>query len=285
MSSFLKRYRDPLLIALLLLGPLISFLSTGHKGREPNFVDRGILWVAAPIQGALTWVVNGVGGAGSGYVALRGAHEEAKQCRASVAELTAELNALKEVKAENQRLHAMLNYAEATPQQEVMARVIGVNPSPQFQSLRIDRGERDGLRPGMPVMTPDGVVGQVVRVVGNSSDVMVLTDPSSSIAGVLQRTRARATVTGTGDLRRLTLDFVRREDDAAPGDIIVTAGTDGIFPRGLPLGRVASVQRPNVGLFLLGQVTPAVDVRKVEEVLVIPISSGLAEAHLGAAPP
>lgn len=278
MLRFLTRYREPLIVGALLVYPLVSYLSSGHRGREPNFADRLILAISSPVQAACTWAFNGVGGAVSGYVALKGAHEEAQECRASLAEAHAAVNALKEAEAENARLKAALGYAEATVDQEIVARVIGLNPTAQFQSIRINRGEDQGVRPGMPVLTPDGVVGQVVRSVGGSADVMLLTDASSRVGAVLQRTRVRATVTGLGDGRRLSLNLVRREEDTRDGDEVVTSGTDGIFPPGLHVGTVHDVGRPAVGMVLTATVKPAVDLARVEEVLVIPVALTLPAA-------
>jgi rod shape-determining protein MreC len=271
MVRFLTRYREPLVVGALLVFPLVSYLSSGHRGREPNIVDRLILSVSSPVQAVLTWAFSGIGSAVDAYVALRGAHEEAQACRAALAEAHAALNARREAEAENARLKAILNYTEQTVDQEIVARVIGLNPTAQFQSIRINRGENHGVRPGMPVLTPDGVVGQVVRSVGSSADVMLLTDPSSRLGAVLQRTRVRATVTGLGDGRRLSLSLVRREEDAKDGDQVVTSGTDGIFPPGLHIGTVRDVGRPTVGMFLSATVTPSVDLARLEEVLVIPV--------------
>jgi rod shape-determining protein MreC len=284
MFSFLRRYRELLIIATLLLGPLISYLISGHRGRQPNFIDRTVLFVSSPVQSALMWTVDGVSSLAGGYVALRGSHEEALECRTGLAEAHAELNSLKEAQAENARLKVMLGYVEDTVDQEIVARVIGVNPSPQFQSIRINRGEDDGVRVGMPVVTPDGVVGQVVRSVGGSADVMLLTDPASRIGGVIQRTRVRATVTGTGDGHLLSVDFVRREDDVHDGDVIVTAGSDGIFPRGVVIGTVKSPEKPSVGMYLKATLHPAVELSRVEEVLVIPVTMGIPSAALKGIP-
>ena len=287
MFSLFQRWREPLIVVGLMLAPMVSFLSSGHRGREPNFVDRAVLATSAPIQGVLTWAISTVTGGVSGYIALRGAHDEAQECRVKLSESHAELNSLKEAEAENLRLKAALGYTEGTAEREILARVIGVNPSSQFQSLRIDRGENDGVRVGMPVVTPDGVVGQVVRTVGASSDVMLLTDAASRIGAVIQRTRVRSSVVGAGDGRELALEFIRREDELGDklldNDMVITAGTDGVFPSGLRIGTVRSVSRPNVGMFLSGRITPAVQIDRLEEVLIIPVSraSSLAERKEG----
>ncbi|MFT3707307.1 MAG: rod shape-determining protein MreC [Archangium sp.] len=269
-----------LIVATLLVWPLISYLWSGHRGREPNFIDRSVLWVSAPVQSMFTSVFDGIGSVGGGYVALRGAHQEAQECRVSLAEAHAELNSLKEAQAENLRLRAMLAYTEDTIDSEIVARVIGLNPSAQFNSIRINRGENDGVRVGMPVVTPEGVVGHVVRSVGTSADVMLITDPNSHIGGVVQRTRVRATASGAGPARPLSVDIVRREDDVKDGDVVVTAGTDGIFPRGLRVGIVRAPERPTVGMFLKGTLEPTVDLSRVEEVIILPVTMGIGSPSL-----
>lgn len=272
MFSLFKRYREPLVVLALMLAPMISFLSRGHRGREPNFADRVVLATSAPIQSSLTWFISGLAGTVTGYIALRGSHNEAQECRVQLSESHAELNTLKEVSAENDRLRLALGYAEITSEPEILARIIGVNPSSQFQSLRINRGESDGVRTGMPVVTHDGVVGQVIRAVGSSADVMLLTDAASRIGAVIQRNRVRASAAGAGDGHELTLEFIRREDDLVTGDIVMTSGTDGVFPRGLRVGTVQSVAKPKAGMFVGGRVTPSVDIDRVEEVMIIPIA-------------
>src|SRR5258706_557680 len=164
MLSLFKRYRELLIVGTLLLYPLITYLSSGHRGREPNIADRVVLAISSPLQRALTATIEGTRGGLDGYVALRSARERRDECMGDLSASRAELNALREAKAENERLRAMIGYTEGTVEPEIAARVIGVNASPHFISLRINRGESDGVRPGMPVVTPDGVVGQVSAV-------------------------------------------------------------------------------------------------------------------------
>lgn len=275
MQKLFQRFREPLILGALLFVPLAMYLASGHRGRAPNFVDRLVLAISSPLQSGLDWGVRSIGAVVGGYVALRGAHQEAQACAVGLAEAHAELNALREAGAENVRLRAMVGYVEGTVEQEIPARIIGLNPSPQFQSVRIDRGEDDGVRAGMPVVTPEGVVGQVVRSVGRSADVMLLTDATSHIGALLQRSRVRGLASGAGDGRLLALTLVRREDDAQDGDVVVTAGSDGVYPRGLVVGRLREVTRPPAGMFLTAQVEPAVDVSRAEEVLVIPVTLGV----------
>ena len=235
-------------------------------------MDRTVLWVAAPLQNALTWLTDGVGGGVSGYVALRGSHEEALACRTELAETRAELHTLKEAEGSNARLKAMLGYVEATVEPEIAARVIGINLSPHFLSMRINRGEDDAVRKGMPVVTPEGVVGQVVAAVGGSADVMLVSDPQSKIGVTIQRSRVRATAVGIGDGKSLALENAPRGDDVVEGDLVITSGTDGVYPQGLVIGKIEAVNRP-AGMFLSASVVPAVNLRRVEEVLVVPMTA------------
>lgn len=271
--SFLSRHRDNLVLAVLLVVPLVQFLVTGHKGREPNFVDRGVLKAAAPVQAGFSWALHGVEGSVSGYVALRGAHQDSLECRQALSKSQAEINSLLEEKAENARLKAMLGYTETTVDPEIPARVIGFNPTAQFLSLRINKGESDGVRTGMPVVTADGVVGQVVRTVGDSADVLLVSDPGSRVGAVVQRSRVRGNIVGAGDGKSLALDNVGRDAEVVSGDAVLTSGTDGIFPKGLVLGRVEQVRHTTTGLFLTATVSPGVNLRRVEEVLVVPVHS------------
>ena len=281
MNSFFKRYRELLLVGALLVFPLVRFLSTGHKGREPDVIDRALLSASSPVQNAATWFLEGTRDGFSGYVALRGAHEEAGQCRAELSSARAELNALKEAGLENVRLKKLLAYAESTGTQEVHARVVGLNPSPQFLSVRLNKGESDGVKKGMPVVTPDGVVGQVARASGGYADVMLLTDPQSRVGVAVQRTRVRGTVTGQGADRAMSLENVLRADEVQDGDVVITSGTDGIFPAGLVVGMVRNIARPATAMFLTAQVEPAVDLRRFEEALVVPTIAGLFPSAVG----
>jgi rod shape-determining protein MreC len=274
MRKLLQRFREPLILGALLLAPLANYLASGHRGREPNAIDRFVLGLSSPVQSGITRLLQGIERLGSDYLALVGAQREARECRAALAEAHAELNALEEAKSENTRLRAVAAYVEGTVEEEIAARVIGTNPSPLFKSIRIDRGEDDGVRAGMPVVTPEGVVGEVVRSVAGSADVLLVTDPTSHIGALLQRTRARGSVSGTGD-GRLTLGLVRREEEVQTGDVVVTAGSDGVFPPGLVVGKVGEVSRQTGGMFLSAEMVPAVELAKIEEVLIIPVTLGM----------
>ncbi len=149
-------------------------------------------------------------------------------------------------------------------------RVIGVRLDPKgLQLLTIDRGTGEGVQRLMPVVVGEGVVGRIHAVASGSADVLVLTDRNSSIAVRVDRTRARANVRGTGVPDACRLEYALRSDEMQEGDVLVTSGTDGVFPRGLPVGKLAGVKRGGQGLYQRAEVEPAVDVTSLDEVLVL----------------
>jgi rod shape-determining protein MreC len=269
--ALLKRYRELILIAVLLVVPLGVFFAHAKQTAERSRFDRAVVWLATPIERAVGWTVTGTLGLWRGYVALRGAHARAGDLARRVRDLELERQQLLDARGEAERLRRLVSFAEAAPERRyVGARVIGVRlGTVGRQLLTIDRGADDGIATMMPVVVADGVVGRVHAVAGATADVLVLTDLNSSVAVRVERTRARANVRGLGKPDLCRLDFALRTEDMIEGDALVTSGTDGVFPRGLPAGKVTQLERRQHGLFQDARVVPAVDVTRVEEVLVV----------------
>ncbi len=272
MPELLRRYRDLILAALLLILPLAVYLAHAKQPSELNAVDRVVLAATHPIEKAVAWMVTGALETWRGYVALRGARAEAARLTRELGTVERERQALEQVRAENERLRALLGFTRAAPDLTMVgARVIGIHLDPKgaLQLLTLDRGAADGLAPLMPVVTADGVVGRVHSVFHGTSDVLLVVDRNSSVAARIERSRARANVRGLSVPDVCRLDYVLRSEDVLEGDTLVTSGTDGIFPRGLKVGRVTRVKRGTFGLYQTADVIPAVNVTHLEEVLVI----------------
>jgi rod shape-determining protein MreC len=269
--GLIKRYRELILVAVLLVVPLGIFFAHAKRPSERTRFDRAVVWVATPIEKAVGWAVGGVLRGWYGYVALRGSHERAQALSAQVVALELERQQLHEVEGEAERLRKLLGFAEQSAQRRyVGGRVIGIHlGTVGRQLLTVDRGSADGIAPMMPVVVAEGVVGRVHAVSSHSADVLVLTDLNSSIAVRVDRTRARANVRGTGKPDLCRLDYALRTEDVIEGDPVVTSGTDGVFPRGIPVGKVTQLDRRGHGLFQDAKVVPAVDVTRLEEVLVL----------------
>ncbi len=271
MFALLKRYRELILVAVLLLVPLGVFFAHAKAPTERSRLDRAVVWLATPIERAIGWTCTGVMNAWSGYVALRGAHRRADELEDRVRTLELDRQQLVAERAEAERLRKLLAFAQQSPDRRYLgARVIGVRlGTTGRQLLTIDRGGDDGVARMMPVVVTDGVVGRVNSVASRTADVLVLTDTTSSIAVRVDRTRARADVRGLGKPDGAKLEYALRTEDMIEGDVLVTSGTDGVFPRGIPVGKVTQLNRTGHGLFQEARVIPAVDVTRLEEVLVI----------------
>jgi rod shape-determining protein MreC len=269
--ALLKRYRELILVAVLLLVPLGVFFAHARQPSERSRVDRVVLWVTTPVERAVGWVVSGAVGVWDGYVALRHSHERAAALTKELMQLQLERQQLLSDRAEAERLRKLVSFAEASPERTyVGARVIGVRfGTSGLQLLTVDRGAQDGLAKMMPVVVAEGVVGRVQSVADHTADVLVLTDRQSNVAVRVDRTRARANVRGLGKPGAAKLDYMLRTEDMIEGDQLVTSGTDGVFPRGLPVGKVTAIERSANGLFQEARVIPAVDVTRLEEVLVV----------------
>ena len=271
MLSLLRRYRELILVAVLLLFPLAVFFANSKKPSQHSRVDRALLSLTAPLEKGVGVVAVGVLEAWDGYVALRGSHRRAAGLLKESQSLQLQLQLLRHEAIENDRLRRLLAIAEAAPARgDTGARVIGVRAEPSgLQLVTLDKGSDDGLSRGMPVITADGVLGRVHSTGGGSADVLLAIDRNSSIAVRVERTRARANVRGLGHPGLARLDHAVRSEDVIEGDLLVTSGTDAVFPAGLPVGRVTRLQRAPHGLFLEGSVIPIVDPTRAEEVLVI----------------
>ena len=209
------------------------------------------------------------------YVFLVGVEEENERLRKKVIFLESELARAKEAAQENLRLRRLLKLAETFKHEApVAARVVG-KPLGSWQGLIIiDKGLADNVLPEMPVLSytpfgPGGVVGQVVAVEKHYAKVLLLTDPSFAVDALIQRSRERGLLRGQGK-RLCLLDYVPAEADVRENDLVITSGLDGLFPKGLLLGKVAHIYPGRVkGLFRPIEVKPAVDFKKLEEVLVL----------------
>ncbi|HEV8321572.1 MAG TPA: rod shape-determining protein MreC [Myxococcota bacterium] len=280
----LARYRDRIAFALLLAASLALLWADARRG-APSWMDRAAMVVVGPLARAGVAVRDGAGSLWGSYVALRGAHEEAKELRARVDVLEAERIKLKLAAEEADRLRALLGLREHVGLDVVPARVVGRERNGAWHVLKISiaAGEAEGVEPGMPVVTPDGVAGTIAAVYGSTADVLLLTDPDSALDVLVGKGRAGGTLRGAGIEGEYlaVVDYVSRAEPITAGDLVVTSGLAGILPKGLAVGKVVRAEAPPDKLFYQVTVAPAVDIATVEEVLVVktaPSDRALAEA-------
>lgn len=269
MLALIKRYRELFAIGILLLLPFFTYLAHAKHGRDLNAVDRVVVSATAPIERGLSRVIVGALETWRGYVDLRDAHRENLELKAQNQKLQQTVQQLVETQAENDRLRKMIAFAETAPTPVMTAPIIGTAPVTNLLTIKIGKGTRDGVSKGMAVASSEGIIGRVLSSGSRSADVLLLADPNFAVPVRVQRSRARAKVAGLGGDRRPALVQAARTDDIEDGDLLVTAGTDDVFPKGLPVGRVTNVVRGRTGMFLSAEVSPAADVSKVEEVFVL----------------
>ena len=241
-----------------------------NRGSLRRVDPLGVLFLEllSPLQRVTTVGVEAVHGLWTRYVSLVGIEEENRQIHARLRLLEAERHRAAEIELQNRRFRELLRFRTELPGEVVTARVIGQDSSGWFQTFTLDRGERDGVKAGMPVVCADGVVGRIAQSSPHASRVLLLSDHNSGVDALVQRTRARGIVEGA--LNGIcSMKYIKRTDDIAVGDVIITSGLDGIFPKGILIGRAIAVAQKGYGLFRVADVVPAVDFQKLEEVMVI----------------
>jgi rod shape-determining protein MreC len=263
-----RRFTIQAFVIILLLSTLvlISFRVKQRKGVD--FLDAVVLEVSSPFQKAFTFVIKGVQGVFHEYLFLVHAQKENRMLKQRIAELQRENQEMTERVLSNERLQKLLHFQEKISPSVLAAEVIGQDPSSWFKSLTINKGEHHGVRKGMAVISPEGVVGHILRVSPRYSVVLLITDYNSAIDAIVQRTRAKAIVEGKGE-NRCQLKYLLRAEDVAVGDIAVTSGLGGNFPKGLVVGEIRKVDKKGHGIFQFAELVPSVDLTKLEEVLVI----------------
>lgn len=267
MLELLRKYRVRLLAGCLVLTALLFYSTNLRHQNNTSLFEKVVLQIAAPLLYSFDSTCRTADGLWSRYLWLIDTEEQNKILRAENRRLQSELTDLQEVRLANQRLRTLLDFREASGFSGVAARIIAVDASSLFRTVLIDKGRQHGLREGLPVVVAEGVVGRVIKCTPRQSRVLLVTDASSTAAALVQRSRTRAICRGQGDY--LTLEFALRRDDIAIGDLIITSGTGGIFPKGLVLGRTSDIEREAYGLFQTVTVIPEVDFTRLEEVLVL----------------
>jgi rod shape-determining protein MreC len=267
MLEFLRRNRLlTTTAAFLLLAATLIVRSGGSRLRDDR-VGALLLEVVAPAQRVATRATRAVVDAWEGVEGLWRARVEADALRARVQELERQAARLTEIELENTRLRQLLDFRQTLAGQLLTARIIGHDATGLSRTIAIDQGTAAGVARGAAVLAPGGLVGQVILVSPHAARVMLVTDHNSGVDAVVQRTRGRGIVEGTAD-GRCGLKFVKRTEDLQLGDLVLSSGLEGIFPRGLPIGRIVEVDKQGQGLFQYAQIEPAVDMDALEEVLV-----------------
>ena len=271
MNFFAFDLRKALIVLVVLALPFLSINMKRSPGEDPWY-KKPFSATVSLLQGGYSSFTSGVRGTTSMYLKLMGIKKENQTLFKENEELRAKLGALTELKLENERLNKLLDFRRGTAMELLAAKVIARDLTPDHSSIRINRGTNSGLKKLQGVITVEGVVGYVHKADADSAVVLVLTDRSAAIDAIVQRTRARGLVSGRS-ISACRLRYLERADDVAPGDMIVTSGLQGFFPKGFPIGRLTSVRKTDFGISQEAEITPVVNPTNLEEVFVV-LNSG-----------
>lgn len=259
--------RHPIISIIILLFITLQLLPlTFDNTQEADPVTRAVMRLNYYPYKAYNYVKSGISETWHNYVVLKDYKKANEELLEENKRLRTEIFRLYEIKLQNRRLKDLLGFTEEEPYDTVPAKVIAGSPSllrPEF--VTIDKGKKNGISEGMPVVVRNGVVGRVYMVDKLSSQVMLITDPISAVDAVVQRTRARGIVKGKGN--NCILKYIEREEDIRKGDRIITSGKDGFYPKGIMVGKVESIK--NEGGMYNAVIAPEVNIDSLEEVLVI----------------
>jgi len=268
MWNIIKEYRHYLATLVLVIVPVIALNAGGKSPASLHWFDRAAVSISAPVQAAIRWSIATSWDGMQSYFLLLSTQENNRNLALENRRLLNELAAFQEVARENDRLRDLVKFNEPLVGRKVVAQVIAQDVSPEFRMIRINKGSSHGVESGMAVIALEGIVGRVIRAGSDFSDVLSLQDSSSAIDSLLQRNRVRGVVEGLGG-QQLSMKYLRRTDDVQDGDIIVSSGIGGLFPKGLTIGKVTSVRKKNFGITQTVEVIPSVDFNRLEEVTVI----------------
>ena len=265
-------YRTPLIVALALL-LFFSVLSLSLK-QSPVMKEVEGLVVSATAPGlqALEFLGRRGRRLWQGYIYLVGARQENVQLHRSLEEYQQKEIRFQEAQQALTRLEALLDLKRQVALPVIGARVIAYDPSMWSRCALIDQGKAQGVKTALPVLAPEGIVGRVVETYPQYAKVMLIVDRKSGADAMVQRTRVRGILQGQGG-NRCSLDFVPKSADVQVGDLVLAAGLAGIYPKGLVFGKVTEANKKSPGVFQEIEVTPAVDLSALEEVLVIKVAN------------
>ncbi len=263
-----KHRRAVILGAALIASFLLMTLQVRHDPAVVAFTRQAVMVAVSPVIKVTAVALGSVGQVWQDYIDLRTVRDENLQLQREAAIRERRISQLEEQSLETQRLQGLLAIRDTSRADFLAARVVGRDTSNWFKTILIDRGSRAGIRRNLPVIAPDGLVGRVLEVTPILSKVQLITDPVSAAGGLVQRTRVAGVVFGNLGAG-LVVRYLPQLADVAVGDEMITSGLGGVFPKGIPVGRVASVERRSGALFQEATLQPKVDLSRLEEVLIL----------------
>ena len=260
------RQRTGYLFIAVTVGHIIFISAQVNTNRGVPVLEAVTFGVFAEVQRAASSMIGSVRASWGDYFALQEVHRENERLQQELAQLRIGLQQERALAQESRSLEQLLELRSRTPLMTTAAGVIGSGASPDFRTITIDKGTADGLRPDMAVIAPAGVVGRIITPSARAAKVQLLIDRNAGAAALVERSRAQGVVEGTGG--NLRMNYVSGTADVKVGDVLVTSGIEGIYPKGFVIGQIESIER-GAGEFSSIVIRPAVDFSSLEAVLVV----------------
>jgi len=269
MIAIRSRHSSLTLLAGVVVAQVLLLAVQIKRERQVRLIRVWAVELFSPLQRAGSWTIHGAEHGWGGYIGLRSAQKENDAMRSELERLKVRNAELEGRALEADRLAVLLNFRTAHSEAPMIAaRVIGGSPDSGSLIVNIDRGSRDGIRRDMGVITPDGVVGKILAVYPDISQVLLLGDKESGVGALLADTRTQGPGKGTGE-PLLSLDYISGDEKVTVGENVLTSGQDRIFPKDLPVGKVVDFSSDPKSPFLKIRVRPAAHLDRLEEVLVL----------------
>jgi rod shape-determining protein MreC len=267
MVAIPSRHKSLVLLAGVLVLQVLALAVQIKRDSQGRLVRVWTVGAVSPFERAGSHGFGWIRHAWRHYFALQNTAKDNEQLRRENDALKLRITGLQGKAAEADRLAVLLNFRQSHGDVPMIgARVIGASAGSASQTIELDRGERDGIKRNMGVITPDGVVGKVIEAYANTSQVLLLTDKESGVGAMLADSRIQSPVGGQGE-PLLTMKYVPNDDTVNPGERVNTSGMDRIFPRDLPIGTIVEIKPGNP--FKQIRIKPAANLERLEEVIVL----------------
>src|SRR5256884_8298412 len=268
MVAIPSRHKSLVLLLGVIVLQVLMLAVQIKRDSEGRLIRVWTVGAVSPFERAGSYGFGWIRDAWRKYFALQNTTKENEQIRRENDALKLQIAQLQGKAAEADRLAILLNFRQSHADVPMIgARVIGTGAGTASLTIQLDRGERDGIRKNMGVITPDGVVGKVIEAYPNASQVLLLTDKESGVGAMLADSRVQGPVGGLGE-PLLVMKYVPNDDEVNLGERVITSGMDRIFPRDLPVGTVTEIKAGNP--FKQIRVKPSANLERLEEVLVLP---------------
>jgi rod shape-determining protein MreC len=262
------RHRSGFLFLAVMLGHILLIsVQVSSKSGVP-ILEAVTFGIFAELQRGVSYGVNGIRQVWGGYAGLRHVKVENEELKRQLAVAQVDVQQQRALANRSRALEKLLDLRDRTNLPTIAAEIIAAGATPDFRTLTIDKGTNDGLRKDMAVISPAGVVGRIVVPSARAAKVQLLIDRNAGAGALIERSRAQGVVVGGGDDEHLLMEYVSEVSDIVVGDVVVTSGIDGIFPKGFVIGRVDAVEKSG-GAYKRIVVKPAANASSLEEVLVI----------------